>query len=271
VNRNDDIFTIVSSENVEAYAYLFAIEVGLRELIIERLNHLDGRNWYKARLPSDVLKDYKDGVRKERATPITQFVHHDPIYYVDFPALSKVMNTGQNWRDAFQELFGTKEIFLGSLKSLESTRNKVAHNRKITGGDLALVHEVFRQIESVLGREKLCILVARCSNADGALERLKALQIEARRCVELCLSCAALPERSVWQEVESSPWLGMLTVNVEFDKVISYFELLACYASLPSSMYGYQIEQWAYENRIDDMFRRADQVLARMIDEVSHG
>ncbi len=46
-----DIYSLVPRENLDAYAFLFAIEVGLRELIIDRLKSLSGHQWYKRRLP----------------------------------------------------------------------------------------------------------------------------------------------------------------------------------------------------------------------------
>ena len=109
---------LVPDGNIRAYAYIYAIEVGLRELIVDSFRTLEGYSWYKRRLAPDILQKYRDGRTKEKATPWTQFVHHDPLYYIDFPDLIKVMDTGTNWRDVFQDMFGTKDVFLGGLKSL---------------------------------------------------------------------------------------------------------------------------------------------------------
>ena len=67
MTESDHILTLAPRDNLEAYAYIFAIEVGLRaKRFIERLSGLAGFQWYKTRLPPDVFMRYKEGRAKRK-------------------------------------------------------------------------------------------------------------------------------------------------------------------------------------------------------------
>ncbi len=53
---------IIPKENIEIYNYLYNIETCLRELIIDSLESISGKRWFKERLPDDVLSKYKNGI-----------------------------------------------------------------------------------------------------------------------------------------------------------------------------------------------------------------
>jgi hypothetical protein len=122
----------VPQENIEIFTILYQIETALRELIIEVLSKVEGSKWYLRRLPGDILQKYKDGRILERQIPWTQFIPHNPIYYVDFPHLKVIMERSDNWKDAFEPIFARKEVVIGILIEIEPIRNKIAHNRKAT-------------------------------------------------------------------------------------------------------------------------------------------
>ena len=81
----------VPKENIEIFCYLYRIETGLREFIIDSLNGLAGQRWYKTRLPSDVLVKYRKSRNSEKNIKWTQLIPHHPIYYLDFPDLRKII------------------------------------------------------------------------------------------------------------------------------------------------------------------------------------
>lgn len=205
---------------------------------------------------------------KERSIAWTRFVHHDPLYYIDFPELSKVMANGTNWRDGFQAILGSKEVFLGGLRSLEEIRNKVAHNWRATDLDLRIIRNTHAQIESSLGSERFAALVTRCSNAADARQRLDELRDEAHRCMRVCTACDQLPPRDTWNLVHRSEWLGLVSLDVDFSAVQTFFDLLDEYDRIPGSSPGYRRERWVESNRLVDHYRNADAVLATMITEV---
>jgi hypothetical protein len=267
---SDRVLAATAGDNLLAYSYMFAIEVGLRELIIERLGALAGRQWYKTRLPADVLQKYREGRAKENGIPWTNFVHHDPLYYTDFASLSKVMDRGSNWSEAFQSLFGTKDVFLGSLKSLEEIRNKVAHNRKVTQRDLSLLRHTYSLLVAALGENHLSVLVGRCSNASGAADTISALREEVGRCASACLNFRPLPPVEFWEEVRNTSWLGMLSIDVDFDIVEEFFRVMDEYRTLPSSWPGYKIERWVKSNRVGELHRKADDLLVKMLSDATN-
>jgi len=256
--------------NLVAYKHLYALEVGLRELIIETLYELDGFRWYKTRLPSDVLAKYKEGRRKENSIPWTTFVHHDPIYYVDFPELSKIMDNGRNWRDAFQEIFGTKQVFIGHMKSLEEVRNKVAHNRRVTQTDLDMVQSVYALVENSLGQTKLEALNKRFTDFSDAESSIHNIRREAARCFDACHDYRALPPRSSWEGTKQSPWFGILAAEKEYSDIATFFDLLDEYDARHSSSHGYQIDRWIRDNALLDAHEKLESVLTQMLEEADN-
>ena len=116
---------------------IYLLEVGLREFIIEELSRIGGARWHKTHLPADVSQKYLHGLQAERASNWTSHIEHHPLYYVDFPDLTKVLE--KNWRLTFQRLLKNKDVFIYSLRSLEPIRNKLAHNRKISEADCKIV------------------------------------------------------------------------------------------------------------------------------------
>jgi hypothetical protein len=271
MTEGDYVLALASEGNLRAYALIFAIEVTLRELIIESLSALSGRHWYKTRLPPDVLKKYREGRAKEQTTHWTHFVHHDPLYYIDFPELTKALDNGNNWREAFQTYFGNKEVFLGTLKSLEEIRNKVAHNRKVTQRDLTHLQNAFSMIDSAIGRAKLDSLLAQCTDAREATATVQDLRAEASNCYTTCLNCDPLPSRDHWAATRQSPWLGMLTAELDFTPVEEFFSLMDNYSSLPASLPGFRVERWLRQQRVEETYAHADAVLEKLIHEVSGG
>jgi hypothetical protein len=258
---------LVPDQNLRTYSAIYSIEVALRELVIERFRQLDGYGWYKQRLPSDILAKYKEGRKRERNTPWTTFVHHDPLYYVDFSELARIMQTGKNWSDAFQRDFGRKDIFVASLQSLEEIRNKVAHNRKCTSADVRTVEAFFNGLNTALGENRMKELIMRCSNADDGESMLRALREEGRSCFENCTNCKALPERSVWTNAKRGNLLPILAISFDVVSIEAYHSLLDEYSSIPPHWPGYSVERWNREKHLDEAFHLADAVINAMIEE----
>jgi hypothetical protein len=118
---------------------MYSIEVGLRELIIETFEGLGDPRWYKSRLPGEILKKYEEGRKYERSLTWVQCIPHHPVYYLDFPDIATVLERKDNWETAFKAIFRRKDITISGLRRLEPIRNKVAHNRKASPADLAIV------------------------------------------------------------------------------------------------------------------------------------
>jgi len=129
---------------------MYAIENGIRELIIELLSKLDGPLWYKHRLPSDVLEKYREGIELPRRTKSINLIPHHPIYYADFPDLRKIIERQDNWKDAFSTVFVRKDLISATLSELEPAHNALAHNRKLAEQDVILLEAASAKIASAV-------------------------------------------------------------------------------------------------------------------------
>jgi len=200
----NDASNFLPKTNRDVAEMLFAIEVGLRELIIEVLSEIGGAKWHKQLLPSDVSEKYLRGRRSQLAATWSNHVEHHPIYYVDFPDLAKVLNT--NWKNIFHEMFGDKDVFLGSLKSLEPIRNSLAHNRKISETDAAQVSGIFAQFKSAFGRERFESLVENCTTVPSIREIMELLSCEIEHACEEIATLSAPTDPVVWRTVKDAWW-----------------------------------------------------------------
>jgi len=86
----------VPETNQETFAYLYAIEVGLRELFVDVFEN-EGRSLWKQRLPNDLLNKMRDARIDQRSTRWYRTVPHHPVYYLDFADLRKVIERSDNW------------------------------------------------------------------------------------------------------------------------------------------------------------------------------
>ena len=71
-------------------------------------------------------------------------------HYVDFADYSKIIARGDNWREAFQEVFRERDATLVKVKELEQIRNDVAHSRDLSDLQLDTLHLNVRYLMAVL-------------------------------------------------------------------------------------------------------------------------
>src|SRR6266508_2715396 len=119
--------SLIPENNLVAYKLMYNIEVGLREFLISTFG-AGNQKWWKQRLPVDVFYKFKAGREEEKKIKWVELISHHPLYYIEFPDLKKIIERNDNWRDAFQQIFGDKSVFCGGLRELEPVRNKIAHN-----------------------------------------------------------------------------------------------------------------------------------------------
>lgn len=240
----DPCMTMPSSNGL-ASCFLYQIEVGLRELIIEVLAAESGSKWWKQRIPGDVYQKVRDGRDYERTIKWTQFVPHHPIYYTDFPDLRKIIERSDNWRAVFQDLFADKDIFINAFRELEPIRNKTAHNRKVTATDLQLVAAVHGAIVSALGEERFLALVMNCTTAPELYQMLSQLLTLIDETHRICQELAPLGQLASWTIVRDSWWFDQDYLGHGVDAIRQYFDLLDEYICLPRTRgSGHRLEQW---------------------------
>lgn len=122
------------------------VENRLRELIETELRRLARDGWQR-RIHGDVRKKWQD--RKTR--------DHDQrgdsyslLFYADFMDLADVICQGNNWNEAFQQFFTSKQDFLLSMQRLSPVRNAIGHNRPLVRADqVTLFSEAFRMLRAL--------------------------------------------------------------------------------------------------------------------------
>jgi hypothetical protein len=252
--------SLVPEENLSTYRLLFAIEVGLRELIIATLAAKCGAFWYKHRLPGDILAAYREGSNQQRRTKWLQLVPHHPIYYIDFPHLRVVIEQSDNWEDVFKEMFERKDVFVATLSELEPIRNAVAHNRKVSREDLRVVEAAYNKISAAIGNDRFLSLACRCTSAHDIPESLALLRQEADAAQTCCMSYRPLRPLRAWERVSEAWWFDEDYLGCDLAAITLYFEILERYQQLPRHRgSGHSIEAWVHASGIEARYADAVQ------------
>lgn len=283
--------------NRQIFDTLFAVEVGLRELIIETLETDIGPKWFK-QLPADVREKAHAGRDSQRRAEWTTYVDHHPLYYIDFPDLGKVI--ASKWNTHFSKFFSDKTILLASLRQLEPIRNKIAHNRKATDADLTQVAAVRSVLEAEIGMKRFETLLSRSTTAPPLTQIFERLLHEIRQSAAIVSAVAAPAPLEVWPSVcdewwfdsefllprpasttrraptptaEPEPIPAVFPENSSdspghrndaglLSCVSHFFELYREYASQPRGRgMGHLLERWAKENSVSDAAQQATQAI----------
>jgi len=252
--------------NARVVEAIYCVEVGLRELIVERLSADYGSLWWKTRLPGDVRDAVGKGRQYEKRVKWTQSVSHHPLYYIDFPDLLKVIVRADNWQDVFQPFFARKEVLVGTLTELEPIRNKVSHNRKATEADCRIAEAAYEKIATGIGKERFATLISRCTTASAIVSDVRDLREEACVSLDCCLRYHQLSGLPRWEAASTAWWFDDDYLCLSVAPVAEYFQRLVAYSQLPRHRgTGQVIESWVSSNDMDKMARSALEVLDRLI------
>lgn len=114
----------------EEYVRLYFLEKTLRRCIIDVLTKINEK-WWKQNVPGKVREDAERRKKDEeqRLGP-TDNLH--PIWYVDFMNYVEIITRGDNWKQAFEQIFKNKDDFRVTMEKLAPIRNKIAHMRPLT-------------------------------------------------------------------------------------------------------------------------------------------
>lgn len=126
-------------EEQEPYRLMREAEGILRGLIYDRLSRLDP-GWWKHRVPGDIREGAN--LRKEQDEtpwPWMEGKNYPAYYYMNFADYSKVVCRGDNWKEAFKEIFEDPEWVRVVFKELEKIRNGIAHNRDLTSREVTVL------------------------------------------------------------------------------------------------------------------------------------
>jgi hypothetical protein len=250
---------IIPETNIEIVAAMYTIEVGLRELIIETFQQLGDPRWYKHRLPPDILKKYQQGREYERNQTWVQCVPHHPVYYLDFPDIATILEKNDNWETAFKAIFRRKDVTISGLRRLEPIRNKVAHNRKASSADLAIVEAEYAALCSSLGGERLKELAGRCTRNAEIPARLRDLSEEARISFVACKVFDPVLSLDAWHSASKQWWFDTGYLGCDIDPIVRYFAEIDEYSKLPRKRgSGPLIEKWVRSRNLKGAYNAAE-------------
>jgi len=248
--------SLVPGPNMACFRLLYAIEVGLRELLIRSIDPLGPRAW-KQRLPPDVLDAFRQAIGYERGITWTSLVPHHPLYYIDFPDIRKVIDKADNWRDLFKPVFGRKGMVLECLAAIEPIRNRVAHNRLLSQADLAIVSRASQQLSSAVGPGGLSQLAMNPTVGDALPTRFAALRREAESAYELSKSYRPI-HLLQWPHVQTQWWFDEDYLQHSVLSISAFFSLIDEYEALPRHRgTGHRIEAWVKSTDLDRVYRDA--------------
>jgi hypothetical protein len=253
-----EIASHVPPSNLEVVCHLFRVEVALRELIVAALNIAVGPRWFRQRVPEPIRKDAQSRIADERRSKWTSLVRHHPLYYTNFGELKAVIERQDNWRDAFQKIFDSKEVLIGTLTELDPIRNKVAHNRKATPEDVTLAASACEKIRNTIGPARFDSLVQNCTTAPSIPETMTVLTYEAEACYKAICSFSAIPPLSTWGEIEHAWWFEEEYLGKDIGPITRYFGKVREYRDLPRIRgCGHKLEEWAKNSDLQGSFRAA--------------
>ena len=130
------------------HAALFGqVENRLRQKIETDLRGIAGENWYKSRVPNEMLKRWQSRKKEDQQERGDAY---SLIFYAGFMDLSIIINRNENWEDIFQRYFISKVDLQVSMQRLRCVRNAISHNRPLNRGDqLTLFSEGLRILTSI--------------------------------------------------------------------------------------------------------------------------
>lgn len=245
----------VPASNEEVFRLLYKIENGLRELIVETLERIDGPRWYRTRLPAAVLGKFREGIAAERSVSWSRLIPHHPIYYIDFPHLREIITNGKNWDPVFKQIFVRREIFEGNFAELEAIRNRVAHNRKLSEADVEIARGIHRVFAELMGPEEMESLAGRCTSKDDIAVELATLRQEAERSYSEISSLKPISGLTTWNRVSNAWWFDDDYLVTNLDGIRRFFQLSEAYSQLPRRRgTGPEIEKWVQTSSIDKAY-----------------
>lgn len=265
----DGLIATVPEKNLRAYSLFNILEVGIREVIIRAIEDTSGPRAWKSYLPADVFPTFQKAREYERSIKWSNLISHHPLYYTEFPDLSKVIERTSNWNGTFKFLFQRKDVFLGVLRAVEPSRNKIAHNRLVTDEDIALLEAAVSQLASLIGPSVLIELITHPTVSAPLSRVFSSMLTEVETAARSLRALEPLPDTSTWATAHISWWYDETYIGHNLQPVDSYYEFLHDYASLPRSRgSGYLIENFIKSSNWDSLYSQAQACISTIMSQL---
>jgi hypothetical protein len=239
--------------NTVAYKLLFTIENVLRELCIDQLTKIYGEKWYKSQLSPTAFQKFEDGLKYDRLYLSLSYISFHPVYYLDFSDLRETMIRKDNWRNAFEEIFGTKyrDLINSSLSQLEPIQNKIAHNRTVLGHEVVVLGKFSGDLENCLGQSRFSRCVENSKRYQQIFPRFGEVAAEVTSVCQRMLRYQKSPGPLLWDGYSKMWWWHKDYVGSKIEDIDNFYQLHTEYRELRRGRgAGPEIEAWVRSHAI---------------------
>lgn len=141
---------MASRPKIGAFGAIDAFETGLRAFVADKLEAAQGPNWFKQRVPGDLMGRAKDRRREamragEAGLPL--------IHYIDLGDLITVIARKDNWAELFEAVFDRPEPLRVDLERLTANRRPTMHSRPIDPVQLCEIMLIIRRLTGWMERD----------------------------------------------------------------------------------------------------------------------
>jgi hypothetical protein len=141
---------IASRTKSSAFIAITDFEIALRAFVSAKLKVVAGPNWFKERVPGDVIGRAKN--RRREALRAGE-VHLPLIHYTDLGDLIGVILRKDNWSELFEAVFGHAEWLRVDLERLNAHRRPTMHARPIEPVQLCEIVFTIRRLSNWIERD----------------------------------------------------------------------------------------------------------------------
>jgi hypothetical protein len=141
---------MASRPKMGAFGAIDAFENALRAFVSAKLEALAGPNWFKQRVPGDVMTRAKERRREAMRAGEAQL---PLIHYTDLGDLIGVILRKDNWGELFEAVFDRAEWLKVDLERLNANRRPTMHSRPVEPVQLCEIVFTIRRLVGWMERD----------------------------------------------------------------------------------------------------------------------
>jgi len=145
----------------------------------------------------------------------------------------------------------------------------VAHNRKVTLGDVKITKAAYHSLVNAIGEKSFHELLMNQTIAldiPAIINSLKDFSIE---CYEICTNYAYLKSLDLWICISKKWWFDSEYLGHNIEPIIDGFQTIVEYFKLPRHRgVGYVIEEWVNSHDVEQLFSKANETFSTLIRKV---
>lgn len=141
---------VASRPKMGAFSAIEGFENALRAFVAAKLQALAGPNWFKQRVPGDVVNRAKERRREALRAGEAQL---SLIHYTDLGDLIGVILRKDNWGEIFEAVFDRAEWLKVDLERLNANRRPTMHSRPVDPVQLCEIVFTIRRLVGWMERD----------------------------------------------------------------------------------------------------------------------